>query len=63
MQAPETPKPNQPTEPICNNPVWYELYATEQEKEVYQAYLMQKHQDRNERRFRELLKDIEQAKD
>lgn len=48
MQAPEQPKPNQPTEPICNNPAYYEIFATTEERLAYNARM---EQERNEKRF------------
>ena len=60
MQAPNTPKPNQPQQVFCNNPKWYELYATTEERLAYYARLEQEKQDR---RYRELLKDLDLLED
>lgn len=61
MQAPDTPTPHEPIEPICTNPAYYEVFGTAQEKEIYAAYLMNEAQKEWDRRYRQLMRDIEQA--
>lgn len=48
--------PHEPEQPICNNPAWYELYATTEEK---QAFAMMIENRRNEDRYRKLLEDLD----
>jgi len=52
----ETEKPHQPEEPICNNPAYYELYATYDER---MAWLARIEQARNDARYKRLLKDLD----
>ena len=60
MTAPETPKPNEPKEPVCTNPAWYELYATTEERLAYYARLEQQRQDE---RYKRLMRDLDLLED
>ena len=60
MKAPEQPKPNAPTEPLCTNPAWYALYATTEERLAYNARM---EQARNEERYKRLMRDLDLLED
>lgn len=57
MTAPEQPKPNQPTEPICNNPAYYEIFATTEDRLAYNARM---EQERHDKRFNKLIDDLDE---
>ena len=60
MERPETPKPKQPELLMCINPAYYEIFATTEERLAYYARL---EKERHDKRYRELLKELDLIED
>lgn len=56
MERPATQNPDEPQEPMCINPVWWELYSTYEQR---QARLAQLEHERNEKRFARLVDELD----
>ena len=60
---PELPAPHAPEESkhnVCNNPIWYEIFATSEER---QAWLMNQEQQRIENNYKRLMEDLDLIQD